>query len=732
MDNYNKRLFLTLAMCFAATVIYTKFFLPPPPAAKTPTTQNATSQLADGNASDAGRSGNATTSPAQGGDEAPGAGRADALVSGDSTGAQYAVTGGSDDSPITIGGDSPEDSNPYRLELVIDPVGASVQTVTLADHRQTVKRRKKDPTPPAYRLLEPLKNEANGIIYRSFVAESLRLPDDNVEIRLADLTWKAKKTEDTDSESVELSAVVKDGDFDAFRLTRTYRIQKGDHQFELQWHVENLTEKPHRILLTGSGPIGVQRADSRFDNPRVMVAVVKPDGTVKAGDHVMKSKVIKEEARTHTFKTGEDHVYWYALSNKYFTCIVYPKPADDKATFAPFLDRVSAMPRFPGEEDFGDLTTEQVLAPTEPVAPGPDHAVTLSLDVYCGDKDEKTFEAMLAATARHYILTTSPDRSACTFESIGVLMRWLLNKLYLLVRNYGLAIILLVVIVRLCLHPITRKGQINMMKMQKNQARLKPKLEALQAQFKNDKQRLGEETMKLYREEGINPASTLSGCLPMLLQTPIWIALYTTLNTGISLRHQPFFGYIRDLSAPDVLVQFDWSFKIPLLGAMMGPITSLNILPIIMAGVMFAQMKLSQKMAKDKKAEEAAEKAKLATGGEAETPADMMAQQQKMMMFMMPLFGLMFYNMPSGLCLYILSNSVLGMVELYFIRKKLRDDEKAGKLDVSPKKPKKQGRMGRFLEDLQKKAEEARLAQAQAQGPKPKGPAGKGKKKPRF
>src|SRR5690606_20429136 len=120
--------------------------------------------------------------------------------------------------------------------------------------------------------------------------------------------------------------------------------------------------------------------------------------------------------------------------------------------------------------------------------------------------------------------------------------------------------------------------------------------------------------------------------------------LYTTLNTGISLRHQPFFGYIRDLSAPDGLLKFDWSIQIPGLSMIMGPISALNVLPIIMAIVMLAQMKLSQKLAKDKKAEEA-EKLKAASA-DGETPPDMMAQQQKMMMFMMPLFGLMFYNMP--------------------------------------------------------------------------------------
>lgn len=730
MDNHNKRLFLTLAMCFAATMLYTKFFLPPP---KAPTTRPASTR----SAADTSSTNPADGTPITDRGNSPSNG---ASMRGDPSRERFSVdVASNNDALVTIGNDSPDKDNPYLLQLVLDPRGASIQTVTLSEHRETVKRRKSDPAPPAYRLLEPVKNEATGVTYRSFTAESLRLVDDDAEIDLSGVLWDVERLPDANgTQTVHMTATIKEDGFAAMRLTRIVSVSEKDRQFSLAWEVRNLTERPRKIILKSSGPIGMERADERFDQPRVMVALLEPDGTKRAGDHVMKSQVIKEEDRTHHFKTTEeDHIYWFALSNKYFTCLAFPLPpvvgesgttsSADAAAYATYLDRVSALPRFPGEDDHGDLTTEQVLAPQ--AALKKDVPVLMSMDVYCGDKSEKTFESIPAAMDRLYILTTAPDRSACTFESIGILMRWLLDKLHLLVRNYGVAIIVLVIVVRVCLHPITRKGQVNMLKMQKNQQRLKPKLEALQKQFKNDKQKLGEETMKLYREEGINPASTLSGCLPMLLQTPIWIALYTTLNTGISLRHEPFFGYIRDLSAPDVLINFDWSFQIPLIWRMMGPIGSLNILPIIMAIVMLAQMKLSQKLAKDKKAEEAAKlKAESADG---EAPPDMMAQQQKMMMFMMPLFGLMFYNMPSGLCLYILSNSVLGMVELWFIRKQLKEDEKAGKLDVKPKKPKKQGAVGRFLEDLQKKADEARLAQAQ--GPKPKpGSGGKGKKKPRF
>jgi len=274
--------------------------------------------------------------------------------------------------------------------------------------------------------------------------------------------------------------------------------------------------------------------------------------------------------------------------------------------------------------------------------------------------------------------------------------------------------------VRVCLHPITKKAQVNMMRMQKNTQRLKPKMDALQQQYKNDRQKLGEETMKLYREEGISPTGTLSGCIPMFLQTPIWIALYTMLNTDVLLRHQPFFAWINDLSAPDHLIQFSSSFQIPFLYRMMGPISALNVLPIIMAFVMWAQMKLSQKMAKAKEAEKS-------KSDDPNAPSDMMATQQKMMGFLMPLFGLMFYNMPSGLCLYILSNSVLGMGELYFIRKQLREEEEQGVFEKLHKKKKKKSWFATTFENLQKRAELAKQGQLTSQQSK-----AKKRKKPRF
>ncbi len=214
--------------------------------------------------------------------------------------------------------------------------------------------------------------------------------------------------------------------------------------------------------------------------------------------------------------------------------------------------------------------------------------------------------------------------------------------------------------------------------------------------------------MKLYREEGINPAGQLLGCLPMVLQMPVWVALWTTLNTNVDMRHEPFFWWINDLAAPDALFPFpeSWFFTLPMLGA----VEAFNLLPLIMTATMYGQQKITQKLTKPT----TPAKPKLDKHGR--PLPDQLAQQQKMMSFMMIFFGIIFYNFPSGLNLYILSSNRLGMLEQWRIKKHIREKEERGEFEVRKTSPAadkvKPSRIGGYIEKLQKKAEQARLAQS--------------------
>jgi len=213
-------------------------------------------------------------------------------------------------------------------------------------------------------------------------------------------------------------------------------------------------------------------------------------------------------------------------------------------------------------------------------------------------------------------------------------------------NNYGVAIIVLVLLVRLCLHPLTKKSQVSMMKMQK----LQPQIQKLRDKYADDKDALNKEMMRIYKEQGATP---LLGCLPMLLQMPILVALYMGINASVQLRHAAFLPvWITDLAAPDSL--FSWSKSLPLIGS------SFNLLPVLLCVAMFFQTKLTPQMTQP-------------TGA-----SDQARQQQKMMRYMMPAMMLMFfYKAPSGLTLYIMASTAAGVLDQVMIRRHIRAKEAA-------------------------------------------------------
>jgi len=207
------------------------------------------------------------------------------------------------------------------------------------------------------------------------------------------------------------------------------------------------------------------------------------------------------------------------------------------------------------------------------------------------------------------------------FDGFSKIMLKILNLCYKVVPNYGVGIILLTIIVRLAMYPLTRKSMESMKKMQE----LQPEIAKFREKYKDNPQELNRRTMQFYKERGVNP---MGGCLPMMLQMPIWFALFGVYRGAIELRGAPFFAWIDDLSEPDTIAKLP--FSLPFFR------DEVHVLPLLMAAAMFLQQKLAS------------------PGGAAQT------EQQKMMMFMFPvMFGFLFYHMPSGLCLYILVSSLL-------------------------------------------------------------------------
>jgi len=207
-----------------------------------------------------------------------------------------------------------------------------------------------------------------------------------------------------------------------------------------------------------------------------------------------------------------------------------------------------------------------------------------------------------------------------------------------LVHNMGLGIIVTTLLIRLCMFPLSLKSQRNAMQMQL----LSPKLKALKERYKDDQQKYGVEQMRIFKENGVNP---VAGCLPLFIQMPIFIGMYSVFEMSIDLRHAHFFGWIKDLAEPDRLIGPWHPFAIPLLITEL-KIDALNLLPILMTITWFLQAYFTPR-----------------------SPDPQMAQQQKMMMWMPIVFGLTCYGLASGLSLYFLSNSLLSMAEQKIIKR---------------------------------------------------------------
>ncbi len=258
----------------------------------------------------------------------------------------------------------------------------------------------------------------------------------------------------------------------------------------------------------------------------------------------------------------------------------------------------------------------------DPVEIPPAQSAERLIRIYAGPKNEEILEGLGSGLIRAINLGYTWIIPLTRF------FHWLLQALYSVVPNYGVAIIVLTVLVRLVTAPLTTRQMRSMERMRA----LAPKLEELKAKFKDDKAKQSEEMMRLYRQEGVNP---LGGCLPMVLQIPVFIGLFYALQSSIELRHSPFFGWITDLSVPEAL------FTIP------GLDLPVRVLPLLMGASMVAQQKLMPMQA---------------------DPA-----QAKMMLVLMPvMMTVMFYQFPSGLVLYWMVSNVIAISHQLLVGRGLR------------------------------------------------------------
>lgn len=257
------------------------------------------------------------------------------------------------------------------------------------------------------------------------------------------------------------------------------------------------------------------------------------------------------------------------------------------------------------------------------------------------------------------------------WSSLGDIFANIIIFFYSFTHNYGIAIILMTILIRIILYPLMQKQMVSMREMQK----IQPLMKAVQDKYKNDKERLNKELMALYKEHKVNP---MSGCLPLLIQMPILILLFQVLrefNTKIYTVYNgnPGFLWLKDLSLPDQLI------RLP--GSGIFGLQYIGIMPFLIGGSMYIQQKMTS-----------------TTGTAAGKDGGSAQQTQKMMTIMMPLMiGFMSFSLPSGLTLYWFTSTLLGIGQQYLINKKMPtivdmtkevvSDNKEKLTDKKPEKP---------------------------------------------
>jgi YidC/Oxa1 family membrane protein insertase len=578
----------------------------------------------------------------------------------------YNAVGGTEERPV-IGSTDPQSGFKYQLDL--DSRGAAISSVALSEFRERGSNNRQP-----LRFLSPVV--VGKATWMTMVDRPLNIwphsQDPNFGIGVAvkpGVSWKwlGKQTDAAGTETASFEETIVDSnDRPMLKLTKTYRLARETYLLECTVKIDNLADSKEKVQYNLAGPVGVEREVERADTRKVIAAFVSPQGqiTTKSQD---KSALLKNGGRSQFPGEG---FRWIASVNKYFAAILVPVPDgnDPYCKWAAGRSGVFYNPDGDEKNSSGDETIGADLSTTATTlnpAGQEGSSRSYAFQLYIGPKDKSTFDKNDLYRQLGFVNTFDFQSCCiCPTSVIGPLAFAILAAMEWMhgfwPHNYGIVIIILVFLMRLVLHPIMKMSQVSMSKMSK----LAPKAEEIKKKYANDKREQQKKMMELYREQGASP---IMGFLPMFLQMPIWIALWSAINTSIDLRGAAFLPFwITDLSVPDALISWP-PIPIPYLP---WHLESLNMLPILMGVAFYFQQKLMPAQA-------------------AAATNPQMAQQQKMMNVMMPLlFPLMLYTGPSGVNLYIMASTFAGVVEQQVIRKHIREKEEAeakGLLPVTSK-----------------------------------------------
>jgi YidC/Oxa1 family membrane protein insertase len=397
---------------------------------------------------------------------------------------------------------------------------------------------------------------------------------------------------------------------DGVSVTRIWELAEPPYQLHSSIEVRNSDPHSRSVGLAITSAHYVRREDEKggfFGRPSPALShgiCQQRDETIREDREGLLSEDEARPMQPHSYGPGIEYV---ALSSVYFAIIAAPEGDTAERCDMLTTDRGGTL-----KEPDGSLFEAKLVYAPQQIGSG--ETATFHTAVYAGPKDYDALEEF-GHRASNVI-----DLGWFSFIARG--MSWLLRTIHGFVGNWGIAIILLTILVRVLLLPFVIPQFRNMAK----QRALKPEIDKINELYKDDREKKGAAMMELWRKHKVNP---LGGCLPVLLQMPIFFALYQTLSTSIELYHAPFVLWWTDLSSPDPLY----------------------VLPVVLGALMFIQQKL--------------------------TPIQMDATQAKVMLYAMPLMMTFFMLLlPAGLCLYMVTSSAIGITQQRYMYWKM-DQETA-------------------------------------------------------
>ena len=481
--------------------------------------------------------------------------------------------------------------------------GGRIDDVSLKGYRETV-----DPTSTNIVLLSPANAPHPYYADTGFVTQ----PGSSLAVPKADTLWSADQTVLTTGKPVTLTWDNGQG----LVFSRTISVDD-QYMFSVKDAVQN----------KGSGEISLfpYALVTRRGKPQTSGYAVLHEGFIGIiGDSRIQEytydSIEKETKATHILDGAGG---WLGFTDKYWAAVVIP---DQTKNF---------KGRFSSTGDSVKTYQSDLLEDATAVAPGANLEVTTR--IFAGAKETRTIDAyQTSLTIKNFDLMIDWG----WFYFITKPLFWLIDFIFKFVGNFGVAILIVTVLVKGAFFPLANRSYLSMAKMKAVQ----PQMEVIKARYPDDKQKQQQEFMELYKREGINP---VAGCLPIAVQIPVFFALYKVIFITIEMRQAPFFGWIRDLSAPDPTNIFNLFGLLPFDPTqlpMIGHFLALGIWPVIMGISMFIQMKMNPE------------------------PADPV--QKQMFAWMPVIFTFMLGTFPAGLVIYWTWNNLLSVSQQYLIMRK--------------------------------------------------------------